>query len=234
MTAAVSVVIPCHNYGHYLEAAIESILSQTTKPEQIIVVDDGSSDDSAAVAHRFGDPVQLVSRVNGGISAARNTGVRAACGEMLAFLDADDLWTPDKLERQLAALRADPCLDCVFCHARQFVSPELPADVRAKIACPENSMPARLASAMLIRRNVFLDIGLFDESLAIAETVDWLARAVESGMRSAILPEVLLRRRLHQSNSGVVRRDARMSYGRALKSALDRRRQRQGGTSDAQ
>ena len=108
MSAGVSVVIPCFNYGKFLGAAIDSVLAQTHAAREIIIVDDGSTDASAEVARGYGAPVTLISRPNGGISAARNTGIREASAELLGFLDADDLWTSDKLERQVEALSRDP------------------------------------------------------------------------------------------------------------------------------
>ena len=93
-------------------------------------------------------------------------------------------------------------------------------------------MPARLASAMLVRRESFLRVGYFNEDLEIAETVDWLARADELGLQFNVLPDVMLRRRLHRTNSGVVKRNARSHYARALKAALDRRRQQKAQTHE--
>jgi glycosyltransferase involved in cell wall biosynthesis len=230
MSIAISVVIPCHNTERYLAAAIESVLMQTLAPTQIVVVNDGSTDGSGAVARGYGDRVTVLDRPNGGISAARNTGIHACDAPLLSFLDADDLWTEAKLEQQVAVLRADPHLDGVFAHAQQFISAELSAEEAQSIACRDAAMPARLASAMLVRRASFLRVGDFNEDLKIAETVDWLARADELGLQFTVLPGVMLRRRLHRSNSGVVKRDARSDYARALKAALDRRRQKQKAT----
>jgi glycosyltransferase involved in cell wall biosynthesis len=225
----IGVVIPCYNAESYIAAAIDSVLSQTLPPSRIVVVDDGSTDSSAEVARRFGDRVSVISRPNGGISAARNTGIGVCDTALLAFLDADDLWVESKLERQAAELARSPELDCVFAHAKQFISPELSPEKRALVACREDAMPARLASAMMVRRDSFLKVGLFDERLDIGETIDWLARADEAGLKGRMLPEVLLERRLHVTNSGVVMRSSRPDYARVLKAALDRRRGKPSG-----
>jgi glycosyltransferase involved in cell wall biosynthesis len=224
-SVAVSVVVPCYNTERYLAAAIESVLTQTLPPTRVIVVNDGSTDRSADIAREFTDRVTVLNRPNGGISAARNTGIRECNAPLLSFLDADDLWTETKLEQQVSMLNDDPGLDGVFAHAQQFISPELSGEESKNIACRDTAMPARLASAMLVRRESFLRVGYFNEDLEIAETVDWLARADELGLRFAILPDVMLRRRLHTTNSGMVKRGARSHYARALKAALDRRRQ---------
>jgi glycosyltransferase involved in cell wall biosynthesis len=114
----VSAVVPACNAARTLRAAVESILLQTVGDIEVIVVDDGSEDDTAEVARAIADPrVRLVSQANGGASAARNTGIRHARGRYVAFLDADDLWLPAKLERQLAVLRSRPDVHAVHCGA---------------------------------------------------------------------------------------------------------------------
>jgi len=104
----VSVVIPAYNAGRTLADTVESVLAQTLDDLEILVVDDGSTDATATVAGGFGGPVRCISKANGGVSSARNTGVEAAQGRYVAFLDADDLWESDKLERQVEILESDP------------------------------------------------------------------------------------------------------------------------------
>src|SRR5262245_20179101 len=112
--SSVSVVIPCYNAGRFLKETLESILAQTRPALEVIVVDDGSTDDSAAVAGAFGPPVRVLRQSNQGESVARNRGLDEARGDWVAFLDADDVWAPDKLERQLAAVEGSPGVAC--CH----------------------------------------------------------------------------------------------------------------------
>src|SRR5581483_6264857 len=125
MNPLVSVILPVYNGEKYLAAALDSVRAQTHRSFEIIVVDDGSTDGSAAVAARYPE-VKYAYQSNGGISAARNCGIRLAVGDVFALLDADDLWLPDKLERQLAALYGAAAPDLVFGHVREFISPELP------------------------------------------------------------------------------------------------------------
>jgi glycosyltransferase involved in cell wall biosynthesis len=121
----VSAVVPAYNAARTLRAAVESILLQTVGDVEVIVVDDGSEDDTADVARAIADSrVRLVSQANGGASAARNAGIRSARGPYVAFLDADDLWLPDKLARQLAVLRSRPDVHAVHCGAT-YVDDEL-------------------------------------------------------------------------------------------------------------
>ncbi len=115
---SISVVIPCYNAAHFLRATIESILQQTRPATEVIVVDDGSTDDSARIAASFGPPVRVIRQENQGESAARNRGIEAATGDWVAFLDADDLWLPTKLARQAEVIRSAPadvvCVTCQF------------------------------------------------------------------------------------------------------------------------
>lgn len=113
-TITFSVVIPNYNNGATLARAIESVLAQTWAAHEIIVIDDGSTDDSAAVAARFGERVRYVRQANAGVSAARNHGARLATGTWLAFLDADDIYMPDRLEAHARWIEREPDLDFLF------------------------------------------------------------------------------------------------------------------------
>jgi glycosyltransferase involved in cell wall biosynthesis len=230
MDTSVSVIIPVYNCERYLAEAINSVLAQTHPAHEIIVVDDGSTDSSAQVARRFGSAVRYAFQPNAGIGAARNRGVRLALGNFFAFLDADDLWTDDKLRQQLAAVAEDPRLDAVFGLAKQFHSPELDAVARSRIQCPARPAPGYVAGSMLIRRSAFEGVGPFETGWRVGEFVDWYLRATEAGLRERMLPEVVLHRRLHATNQGVRERAAATDYARILKASLDRRRRATGGT----
>ena len=221
----VDVIIPVYNGERYLAQAIESALAQTYRPVQVVVVDDGSTDSSLQVAQQFSESISYCTQPNSGIASARNRGIDLARGEFLAFLDADDVWLNDKLARQMAVFHRDPELDMVFGQISQFASPELEEVVKRKLRVPIEPMPGYSAGTMLIKRASFLRVGLFETTWEIGEFVDWYAKAIEKGLRSAILAEVVTRRRLHDSNQGVRKRDSRMDYVRVLKAALDRRRQ---------
>jgi glycosyltransferase involved in cell wall biosynthesis len=220
----VSVIIPVYNCERYLAQATESALVQTYQPIEIIVIDDGSTDDSAQVAKRFSPSVQYVHQPNSGIGAARNSGINLAQGSFLAFLDADDVWVEDKLMQQMAVFKSTPGLDLVFGHVQQFISPELAENEKNKIYCPAEKMPGYVASAMLIKKESFFRIGLFETDWKIGEFINWYIRAKELGLKSFMLPEVVLKRRLHSYNMGIRGRDSRTDYVRILKASLDRRR----------
>jgi glycosyltransferase involved in cell wall biosynthesis len=223
----ISVLIGVYNAERYLPEAIESVLGQGYRPLELIVVDDGSDDGSGEAARRYGDALTYVRQENAGNGAARNHAVRLARGELYAFLDADDRFVPGKLELQYAALAADPKLDMVFGHVREFVSPELTPEQRAGIRPPApQPLPWPAPNLMLIRRESFERVGPFAEEVRVGVTVDWYARATEAGLQGAMVPEVVLERRLHLANNGLRERDSRQQYLHVLKAALDRRRAR--------
>jgi glycosyltransferase involved in cell wall biosynthesis len=227
----VSVIIPVYNGQRYLAEAIESVLAQIYRRIEIIVVDDGSTDRTADVAGFFSGTVRYHWQSNSGSAAARNRGVQESRGSFLAFLDADDLWVKEKVSRQMAALSADPALDMVFGHVSQFFSPDLDQTVKKKVACPDGKMPGYHAGTLLIRRQAFFDVGLFNPRLQCGEFLDWSFRSRERGLRELMLPDVLMKRRIHSSNMGILKSNTRTDnshadYVRVLKASLDRRRHR--------
>jgi glycosyltransferase involved in cell wall biosynthesis len=120
----ISCIVPVFNGERYLGEAIDSILAQTYRPVEIIVVDDGSTDGTAAVAARYGDRIRYVRQNNGGAPTARNLGLSVAMGEFVAFLDSDDLWHPEKLQRQMACFEARADLDLCVTHLQRFWVPQ--------------------------------------------------------------------------------------------------------------
>lgn len=221
---AVSVVIPAFNAEPYLGEAIDSVLAQTAPPTEVLVIDDDSTDCSGEVARSFGDPVKCVHQPRAGAGAARNRGIELARGQQLAFLDADDVWLPDKLALQLRALDERPKLGLVFGHVQHFYSPELTAEQRATIRLPPGRIPGVCPAAMLIRRDALARVGAFSTRWRLGEFVDWYARAMDARLCSRVLPEVLVRRRLHLTNSGLVRPESQLDYSRVLRAVLARRR----------
>jgi len=224
----VSVIIPVRDGAPYIASAIESVLEQTEPPAELLVIDDGSRDGTAGIVSQFsGRGVHLIQQPPEGAGAARNRGVKLAKHELLAFLDADDLWTSTKLEQQCAELRSDAALDMVFGYVRQFVSSDVEPATRARVRCPEESVPGRHVATMLIRRDSFERVGLFETAWEIGEFLAWYARAQFLDLREKMLPAVLLERRLHGANQGVLKRGDYGEYIRVLKQVLDRGREPQ-------
>lgn len=222
----VSVIIPVYNYERYLAEALESVLNQTHRQLEVIVVDDGSTDRSGEVAKSFaGRGVQYCRQAQAGIGPARNKGVELARGEFLAFLDADDRWPLEKTERQLKAIENDQTVEMVFGQALQLQNgPEWEAGVSEYKPAVAGMVPGMVPGTMLVKRDAFFRVGLFKGGLKVGEFIDWYSRAVELNVRSVILPELLLWRRIHDSNQGVRERQFVSDYARVLKAKLDRRR----------
>jgi glycosyltransferase involved in cell wall biosynthesis len=221
--APVSVVVPMHDGERYVGESLDSIFAQTVMPAEVIVVDDGSTDGSAAIVERYGRGVALLRQAQSGPAAARNRGIAAATQPLLAFLDHDDVWLPSKLETQLAALRARPDLDGVFCHMVEFISPDVPAEVAVSLAPIEQPQPSTLISCLLVSAQRFRGVGDLDTA-SRADFVDWYLRALDAGLRFEILPELFVRRRLHGRNTSRRNDEVKRDYIRHIKASLDRRR----------
>ena len=220
----VSVLIGAYNAEAYIGEAIESVLAQTYRPIELIVVDDGSDDGTASVIETFGNAVRYERQDRGGNGAARNRAAELAHGAYFAFLDADDRFMPDKIGRQVDVLHRDPSVDAVFGHVREFLSPELASSDAARLRRPTEDAPWMAPNLMLIRRESFFRVGLFSTTVRVGVTVDWYARALEAKLNMHLLPTVLLERRLHTQNNGLRERDSRSQYLHVLKASLDRRR----------
>lgn len=223
-TGLLSVIIPSYNGARYLAAAIESVLAQAYAPLELIVVDDGSTDNTAEVASSFGPAVQYIHQPNGGVAKAANRGLEAAHGEWLGFCAADDLWAKGRLERQFAAFAAQPTPDLVFGHVQNFLTPELSDELKQRYYCPPDPLPGYSLAAMLARRSTFESVGRFNPEYKLGEFVDWYARAQERGLSSALVPEIVLWRRLHDDNLSTRNPKDRSDFARILKASMDRRR----------
>jgi glycosyltransferase involved in cell wall biosynthesis len=220
----ISVIIPVHNGARHLSAAIESVLAQTLPPVELLVVNDGSTDASAAIAHSFGPPVRVLTQPNLGPAAARNLGVAHAIGDLLAFLDADDLWLPDKLARQVQVLWDDPTCEAVLGRVENFVSPELDERQRRMLARSAAQTGAHHVGALLMRREAFRRIGAFDARWRHGEFIAWWGRAQRLGLRYTVLSELVLRRRLHTDNLMRRAQADRQDYPAILREQLAQRR----------
>jgi glycosyltransferase involved in cell wall biosynthesis len=220
----VDVVIPAFDAAPHLREAIDSALAQTRRPARVIVVDDASTDATATVARACGASVELVTHAhNRGAAAARNTGIVAATAPLVAFLDADDRWTPDKLERQCAALDADPGAAFALCRIREFLSDDLDDAERVAFARLDTAqLEGWMASALVARRALFAECGGFDEALRVGEVIDWFSRARSQPYLH--LDFVGVERRLHRANSTRRANVSAQDYLAVLRRHVARRR----------
>ena len=192
MTFSYSVVIPAFNAAATLGDAIRSVLAQTVPPHTVIVVDDGSADETAAIAMACGPPVTLVRQHNQGPGAATTAGFRRVATPYVATLDSDDVWLPRKIEVQSRRLTEEPDVGGVFSLARQFAEHETP-DPDAP--GPEFRLWTR--TTMMLRTDAARQVGDFhDFPGRLGELVDWLGRSRDLGHRHVIVEEVLAMRRV--------------------------------------
>ena len=192
MTLSYSVVIPAYNAAGTIAQAIESILRQTILPREIIVVDDGSTDETVAVVRGMPGKFTVVSQANGGPGAATTAGFRRVTTPFVATLDADDLWLPRKIALQATRFETDPGLAGVFSLARLFADGEAPA--------PGGNGPVRrlwTRTTLLFRTEAAREVGDFvDLPGRLGEMIDWLARSRDLGHRHAMVEEILALRRI--------------------------------------
>lgn len=216
-----SVIIPVYNGEKYLAEAIASIARQSKPALEIVVIDDGSTDATGEIAQRHPDIVYRRQQ-NAGVAAAINHGVRIAQGSLIAFLSADDVWQPEKLALQHAALDGT-ARRLVFGHMQHFLSPELDGDVARSLHCPAEPMEAFSAGTLLARLDTFRAVGPLDEGFAVGEFMDWYGRACDAGFDIVMLPDVVSLRRVHTANHST-RALREKTYLPVLKAAIERRR----------
>jgi glycosyltransferase involved in cell wall biosynthesis len=228
----VSVVIPAYNGAQFLDEALQSTFDQAYRPLEVIVVDDGSIDATAEVVDSFPE-ARCIRQGHAGEAAARNTGVRAASGELIAFLDADDRMAPGRLERQVEHLQAHPGVDLVLGRQDLFLEAgaEPPAWARGESVWSRLS-PATGAGeqippgAMMARRTAFDQVGDYDSRFELAPDVDWIWRAHEAGLVLSVLDRVVLERRLHAGNATHDSSGSDRAVFVLLKARMDRARAR--------
>ncbi len=197
----VSVIVPVYNGAAFVAEAIESVLAQDHAAIEIIAVDDGSIDDSARIL--AGVPrVQVIHQPNAGVTRARNVGIEASRGELVAFIDQDDRWRPGKLARQVRALNEAPAAGYSLGHINLFVEPgsAMPSWMGARGWMVGTERVGYMPGTMVVRRSVFDRLGLFDERFQIGSDADWLIRARDAGIEAVVVPEVVLDKRIHSNN----------------------------------
>ena len=198
----VSVVVPVRNAEAYLEECLRSVADQDLPADEIIVVDGHSVDRSGEIARSF-DGVRFIPQVGPGLSSAYNNGVQAARCDLIAFHASDDIWTLDKLRVQVGYLDAHPEIDYAIARLVMFLQPGCspPAGFREELL--EGDHVGRILENLVVRRGVFERVGLFNPDVAISMDVDWFLRANDHQVPMTIIQEVLLRRRVHDSNNSL-------------------------------
>jgi glycosyltransferase involved in cell wall biosynthesis len=204
----VSVIIPNYNYGYYLKETIDSVLNQTYKNIEIIVVDDGSKDNSREILESYGEKIKTIFQKNQGVSAARNNGAAMSGGEYIAFLDADDYWIADKIEKQITKILSNETIGLVHVGVDEIDKNNNVIKTRL------NGMEGYVAelflqfdravvlgggSGALVSKKAFNEISGFDKRLSTSADWDFFYR-ISCKYRIGFIPEVLLKYRMHNSN----------------------------------
>ncbi|MBL1211027.1 glycosyltransferase family A protein [Geminocystis sp. GBBB08] len=195
----ISVIIPAFNAEKYLKEALESVIKQNYHPLEIILIDDGSTDNTAKIAKSFQN-IKYIYQENSGHAIARNNGIKIAKGEFIAFLDADDLWTPNKLSLQINYLNEHPDINYVLGQQKIFLESGIKKPKWLKDEYLDNAIPAYLLSALLTRKSIFNQIGYFDSSYKHGNDSDWLLKTIDARLSMYIIPEIVLLKRIHDAN----------------------------------
>jgi glycosyltransferase involved in cell wall biosynthesis len=224
----VSVIVAVSNGACYLAQALESVLSQTYRRIELIVVDDGSVDSSDKIA-RSHEEVRYISQHNKGLPGARNTGINAAQGELIAFIDQDDLWTPNKLNVQVLYLLENPGVQYVNAWVKLFVEPGSRLRTGYTKDFLGRAHVGRTPGTLVARKSVFDQVGMFSADLSIACDVEWFKRANDYNIPMHIIPEVLLYKRIHNNNLSSDVTTNRRELFSVIRRTIGQRRDRETG-----
>jgi glycosyltransferase involved in cell wall biosynthesis len=211
----VSVIMPAHNAAEHIGEALQSVLDQDWRPLEVVVVDDGSTDDTAAIVHRFPEVV-YVHQANAGPSAARNAAVEHSSGAFVANFDSDDLLPPTRVSDQVGFLLAHPEVGAVFGRQEWMNAPEWMT--RDAVYGDVDGIPL---SSVMFRRDVFFELGGYDTSYVHGEDMDVLVRMRERGIEYHVIPEIVLYRR-YQASSLTGGRPTHEPLLRSLRAKLER------------
>lgn len=226
-TPLVSVIIPVKNGELFLSAAIKSVLQQDYKPFEIIVVDGQSVDNTALIAKSYTEVRYILQSGDSGISQARNIGIVESKGELIAFISHDDIWLPNKLSAQVAYIIHHQKIQYTVTRVKFFLEPgcSIPPGFRKELL--DGDYVGKMSETLIARRALFNLIGGFDPEITYGEDMDWFARAKDKNIPMAVIPEVLVYKRVCDSNVSYRPSDAReinRSILKLIKNSLDRQR----------
>ena len=215
----VSVIIPVYNGAKYIAEAIESVCVQNYEPFEIIVVDDGSTDDTPSVVQSFKD-IRYMRQENNGCAAARNNGITESRGKLLAFLDADDYWAANKLHVQVGCLLNNPGIGYTLGRQRNFLESGIdrPFWLREELMLEEHT---GFLPTLVIHRRIFEKVGPFNTNFRISSDVEWFCRVKDAGIPMMVVPEVVLYRRIHSSNLSYQTKSGNPLLLRALRISVE-------------
>lgn len=230
MNKSVTIITASFNYGQFIAEAVRSVISQTYPGCKIVVVDDGSTDDTEAIVRGFGERVKYVHQENGGVSKARNRGVAESTGDLIAFLDADDWWLRAKIEKQVAKFEEDVAIGLVHCGMREFdsytgetIAMHLDGEegrVAEKLLLWEEPVIVGPGGTIMVSREAFDCVGGFDETITVGEDWDFCYR-VACKYKVGFVQEALVNYRNHGSNATKSVAEMERGMGRFYEKAFD-------------
>ena len=223
-TPLVSIILAVKNGERFISEAINSLLAQTYHSYEIIVVDGQSEDRTAEIVKTF-PQIRYVFQGDYGLANGRNLGVKVAQGQLIAFLDHDDIWLNSKLQMQVKYLMEHPNIKYVISKVQFFSEPGFSPRPGFRAQSFDSSQTAYTPSALLAYKNVFEQVGNFNPVFKVACDIDWFTRAQDNKIPMAIIPSVLLRKRIHSINLSSNVEINRRELMQVIKQSLDRRRQ---------
>lgn len=218
----VSVILIVRNGERFIGEALDSVQAQTVPASEIIVIDGGSTDRTVEIASGYAG-VTVVPQDGRGIANAYNQGIRRAAHDVLAFISHDDRWQPHKLERQVAALQAQPEADICFTLVQHVLAGTV-APPGFRTALLDGPVPGYIMETFMARRRIFDRIGYFDPSFAVGEDTDWFARARDANVPTILVPETLVTKRVHEANSSLGHAGINDLLLKALRQSIARKR----------
>ena len=221
--ALVSVIIPVHNGAEFLKETLDSVFAQSYPSFEVIAINHGSTDDSCKLLESYGN-VQVISQENLGNSHARNTGIKAAKGEFVAFIDQDDIWGKEKLEKQMTALIENPEILYTISHFLSFLSEGSTVPNWCREETFTDPKPDFSPSSLVARKKAFELNGLFQDKLRFASDVDWFFLAKDKNLPMLIIEEVLHKRRVHNSNQSHSGEKLKSEMLKVIRSSVERKR----------
>lgn len=220
----ISVIIPAFNSAGFIAEAIRSVLQQTVPPQEITVVDDGSTDDTESVVKQFKKKVQYVYQDHAGVASARNKGLELSTGDFITFIDADDIWLRNKIEVQLEHFEQNPETELVIGFL-QRVYKGCNNESAEIFDGDESGIFVLQLGSTVIRKEVFIKVGYFDEQMKLSEDLDWFLRARETEINVEVHEDVVQFYRQHEENITKDRAATNSYMLKAFKKSLERRRE---------
>jgi glycosyltransferase involved in cell wall biosynthesis len=220
----VSVIIPVYNSEKYLAETLDSVFAQTYHPIEVIVVDGCSTDNTAQIAKSY-HQVCYLQQQGTGLANARNTGIDTATGELLAFLDSDDYWRRDKLAIQIESSIQNPEIEYSYANLKLFLEPGCELRYGFDRQQFDRVQIGRTPGTLVARKSLFDRIGKFNPNFTIGCDVEWFTRAKDYKIAAAVVPQVLLYKRVHDTNLSSNVKTNREELLTVIKQSLHRQRQ---------